>query len=474
MAHPVVHPWPAHAGIRRTSRILTASAIVALLPVSVTAQSSPGALPRASASRDTLTLTHAEARARALRGNPELRAQRLDVVAARGQARQAGILRYNPGADVITGAAGGAHPEFSLSQEFEIAGQRGLRRSVANAGVERAVAATSDATRTTMADVDRSFYRLIAAARRVALADEVLALNARLAQVTAKQLKEGETSKLDYNLSVIELGRSRAHLLEARRTQDETSLELRRLIGIQEQTAIVPQYDTQHRHAEIDSAGAVRITPSILGIDDTPTSGDTNVVLSLDTLVGLAIARRPDIVAQTAAVDEAARSVQLTRREAMPNLVARAVLQQDESTGRTIVRPGVGLSLPIFNRNQGDVQTRQALAEQASLNRAALLARVRSEVETAYRGYTAAALAVEVLESTVLGPARDNRRLLEAAYREGKVGLPVLLLIRNQVIDAEQDYWSAWLSEREAGAALASAVGVTAGALSMPTSGGAR
>lgn len=448
--------------------------MIVLIPVLVNAQSAPGALPRASAFRDTLSLTHAEARARALRDNPELRAQRLDVAAARGQAKQAGILRYNPSVDVITGAGGGAHPEFGVSHELEIAGQRGLRRSVANAGVVRSIAATNDATRTTLADVDRSFYRLIAAARRVALADDVLALNVRLAQVTARQLEEGETSKLDYNLSVIELGRSRAHLLEARRTQDATSLELRRLIGIPEQTAIVPQYDTQHRHAEIDSAGAVRITPGILGLGDAPSQGVAAIVLSLDTLVGLAIARRPDIAAQTAAVDEAARAVQLIRREAMPNVVARAVLQQEESTGRTTVRPGVGLSLPIFNRNQGDVQTRQAIAQQARLNRTALLARVRIEVEAAYRGYTAAALAVEVLESTVLGPARDNRRLLEAAYREGKVGLPVLLLIRNQVIDAEQDYWSAWLSEREAGAALASAVGVTAGALSTTMSGGAR
>ena len=64
-----------------------------------------------------------------------------------------------------------------------------------------------------------------------------------------------------------------------------------------------------------------------------------------------------------------------------------------------------------------------------------------------------------MLEATVLAPARENRVLLEAAYREGKVGLPVMLLIRNQVIAAEQEYWSAWLAEREAAALLAAATG---------------
>ena len=64
-----------------------------------------------------------------------------------------------------------------------------------------------------------------------------------------------------------------------------------------------------------------------------------------------------------------------------------------------------------------------------------------------------------VLESTVLGPARQNRQLVETAYREGEVGLPVLLLIRNQAIDAEVEYWTAWLAEPEALAALLEATG---------------
>ena len=64
-----------------------------------------------------------------------------------------------------------------------------------------------------------------------------------------------------------------------------------------------------------------------------------------------------------------------------------------------------------------------------------------------------------MLEATVLRPARQNRRLVEIAYREGKVGLPELLLIRNQAIDAELEYWSAWLAERQALASLAQTTG---------------
>ena len=124
-----------------------------------------------------------------------------------------------------------------------------------------------------------------------------------------------------------------------------------------------------------------------------------------------------------------------------------------------LIRGGVGLSLPIFNRNQGEAEARRAGVSQARLESLALVADVKAEVSSELAAYQAAAEQVEILETTVLIPARQNRQLLETAYREGKVGLSVLLLIRNQVIDAELEYWEAWLAEREALANLREATG---------------
>ena len=95
----------------------------------------------------------------------------------------------------------------------------------------------------------------------------------------------------------------------------------------------------------------------------------------------------------------------------------------------------------------------------ARSKRAALVERVRAEVADALISYRTAAAESELLESTVLAPAGENRRLLETAYREGKFGLPVLLLVRNQTIDAEIEYVNAWLAEHEARAALDQSVG---------------
>ena len=388
-----------------------------------------------------------------MRTNPELLAARTDIDVARANLRQAGVLRFNPGLDVLGAGASGTTAEVAATQEIEIAGQRGARRAVARAGVSRAEFSVANTARLTVADVDRSFYGAVAAERRSRLANDVLALNERLAQVATRQLAAGEISKLDYNLSVVELGRSRARALAARRELQGNLIELHRLLGLPPDTPVAAVFDsTAHHHVAVDSTGTVReLDLSDLGA---LTGG------GLDALLTLAMNRRPDLAERGASVRQARSDVTLARREGLPNLIARVQSEQKPTGSGRALRPGVGITVPLFNRNQGEVRARRAAARGAELDRAAVASRVRAEVESTFRSYQAAAGEVEVLERTVLGPARDNLRLLETAYREGKIGLPVLLLVRNQVIDAEQDYWSAWLAERDAESQLRAAVGL--------------
>lgn len=443
------------ARLRRYHRPAS-TACAALLVLALLSSAAPviaqSAAPSSLSHGDTVVVSLREARAAALRANPELLAARLDTAVARGQLRQAGIFRYNPSADVLAGVGGnGAEP--GVSQEIELFGQRGARRSAGRAGVARARAGVTNVARLTIGEVDRTFYRLISAARRTELADEVLQLNQRLTSVAQRQLAEGEISRLDLNLALVELGRSRSRALATRRERERVATELGRLLGLAQGSVVVPAVDsTQHIPAPD--------TTSVIPRDLVAVGGRT---LDVDSLTALALALRPDLVAQSAAVRQAAGEARVARREALPNLLLRAASEPRSTGSGRVVRPGVGITLPFFNRNQGEVQARRAATQQAELGRAALATRVRAEILTSVTTYRSAAAEVEVLETTVLAPARQNRRLLETAYREGKVGLPVLLLIRNQVIDAELDYWAAWLEEREALSSLAEATGQNLG-----------
>lgn len=468
-----------------------------LVPSSAWAQSAAGGSARGSADTlvampgDTLRLTLIAARSLALRSNPELRAARLGVDIARGELRQAGFLvRSNPTADVL---AGGAGAELGLTQEIEVAGQRGARRAAGSAGITRAQASVLNSTRLTVASVDRAFYRLAANRQRELLATEVLALNGRLADAAARQLAAGEISQLEANLATVEFGRSRSRALAARRDRQQAESDLRRLLGVPPLTPITPLLDLRvdvrsgvKVRAESVRNGARQDSVSRSGGEpalDTatavpPPAANASVssraladsrsldallvdTISVDSLTSLALARRPDLVERAAAARQALAQASVARREAFPNLALRGSSERLEGGEARVFRPGIGITLPVFNRNQGAVEARRAEARQAELESAALVAATRVEVARAVASYETAAAEVDVLERTVLTPARENRRLLEVAYRAGKVGLPVLLLIRNQVIDAELEYWAAWLAAREALADLAQATGET-------------
>ena len=455
---------PHHTRMVRTLTTLFALGQMAMAPSRLVSQ----ARGLASARADTLRLSLVDARARAVRANPDLRAARLDVDIARGDLRQAALfLRSNPETDILTRGAGA---EIGVGQEIEIAGQRGARRAAAYASVDRAFSSVTDVARTTIGDVDRTFYRFIAADRRTALADEILEVNQRLSDVSQQQLQAGEISRFEFNLATVEFGRSRGRALAARREREEVSSELRRLLGLEPGTPIVAIVDsTLVRPVAIGVSGITvapspaastrRLTPDVTSAKP---RGETAIdSLDVDSLTALALARRPDLAERSAAVREASAQVSVARREAFPNLLLRGSSEPNEGTATREIRPGLGFTLPAFNRNQGEVEARRAAVLQAQLTRASVVARVRADVSRAVASYRSAAAETEVLETTVLPPARENRQLLEIAYREGKVGLPVLLLIRNQVIDAELEYWEAWLAEHQARADLAEATGET-------------
>lgn len=403
---------------------------------------SPGAL-HARQRADTLRVSLADARAQAQRANPELAAARLDTAVARGQLRQAGILPFNPSVDVVARPSGD-ELEAGVTQELEIFGQRGARLRSGRAGMERAGAGVRDVARLVIADVDRTFYRLAAASQRTKLSDEVLGLNARLEDVGRRQLAEGAISRLDYNLAVVELGRARARAAVARREQNQAAIDMARLMGLPSGTPVLAAADTSA--LGIDVPGVVALA-------------DSNIVPDVDRLTAIALQRRPDLQERGAAVRQAEAELSVARREALPNPVLRGVLEQPTVGGSRTFRPGVGFTLPFLNRRQGDRQALRAAARQAEFDRLALAIGVRAEVANAVAAYASASTEVRTLAATVLVPARQNRQLGEIAYREGKIGIPVLLLIQNQALDAELEYWTAWLAAREAVATLASVTG---------------
>lgn len=384
---------------------------------------------------DTIRITLAEAQRLSLQRNPAFLADAEERAIARGELRQAYALLPNPQLEIEAPAAatdgGFGRYEAALSQEIEWAGQRGLRIDVAESGVRRAAQLVRDAARLTLADASVAYYAAVGAARRLDVVEEIFDSNQRLLAAVRTQVDEGEISALEGSLAEIEVARARARVLGARREAGSAEFALKRAIGLVPDAAIL--LDEQ--------------------LPDAPAAA----MLQRDSLVQLALERRPDLAARSAAVAQLEASTRLARREAIPNVEISSLIEREEASGETRFGIGVGLPFPVWNRNQGTAASLRAQAQQAGWSRQAVELRIRTEVADAYQAYVTASEEADIFERDVLQPAQQNQRLLEIAYREGKIDLPALLLLRNQLLDAELSYWDAWLVRRQSMVELESA-----------------
>jgi len=373
----------------------------------------------------------------AVRANPELIALSWRPTAAQGDVRSARTLAFNPHVSFEARSPGSGFAsryEAELGLELEVAGQRGLRVDASEAGYDAASERFRDDARLTLRDVEHAYFRLAAAEERQSLADEVSALNAQLQDAVAAQLAEGEVSLLEANLAGIEAARARARALEAGSGRATAARVLARLLGLA-------------GDAPIRTNGVTTALRSSVGrtAERAP--------------VEQALAARPDLLAAESDVERARQEARLVRREALPNLRIAALATREDPLIEPRLGVSVGVVLPVFDRNQGLSQRRRAEVAEVEEARRATELRVRVEVEDALQTYAAAEREVELLEAEVLGPIHESQGLLDIAYREGKIDLANLLLLRNQLLDAELSYWAAWERREIARTDVAAATG---------------
>ncbi len=117
----------------------------------------------------------------------------------------------------------------------------------------------------------------------------------------------------------------------------------------------------------------------------------------LDDLVGIAWANRPDIVAYRLGVQRARADVGLAQREGFPDvfvLYSPWELRNNNPTGgqnATAWSLGAMASVPLFNRNQGNVRRARVNVSQTRTELAGIERQVEDEVRSVHRNFQTAA-----------------------------------------------------------------------------------
>ena len=380
----------------------------------------------------------------ALQQNPDLLAARQELEIARGPlVRSRYLNRFNPTAEggVFSRefAEGGSGPQYelSLSQEVEIAGQRGLRIEEAQRNLKRVEALVRDRERLLEGAVKRAFYTALLFRERLTLLRKIETFNRRIRDAASERFKAGVTPIMEANLAEIRYGQSRKETLTAEAFYQAALFELRRVLGLSPERSIEP-------------TGELRGIPK---------------KVELANLLARALKQRPDLMAANREIERVEAETALTKRLIVPNLTFQAFYLNERervsSRSDKIVGGGISIPLPFFDRKQGELVSLAGQRSRGQHRAAATSRNIEREVATAVREYEAARRSLEIFESDVLNRIDENFRFVEIAYREGKIDLLGFIVVQNDLIKTQLSYFDSLGQFRTAEANLDQAVGGT-------------
>ena len=317
---------------------------------------------------DALTLTMADAVARARESNPAVRAARVDLEAAEAARRGAGAPVQNPEVSVgvgarLTPAGPQADVEVMLEVPLDLGGTARHRRSREAAGLEAARARLAAVELEAAVAARLAFAEAVAAESRLTLAGEAVALAAGIEDAARRRHELGEVSVLEPNSAGLERSSAEAARATARGGLDVAQQRLREVLGLPGRQ------------------------PLVLVVEP-PAAWPAGLSPDGDALALQAMARRSDLLAAREAEAAAAAGLRAARAEGAPGISIGGGWER-EGDEANIVGGGVSFEIPL-QRNQVEVARAGGTARRAELDGDVLAQQIERDVRAALAAWLAA------------------------------------------------------------------------------------
>jgi len=432
--------------------VLTLLLAALMLPSSVFAQAS-GETPTARHFVDPVNgLSLDDAVARALSQEPSLRSARSQVDVAQGMRRQA-ALRPNPTMSLERREEpAGTDNQTTVAVEWPLdLFRKGPRVAAADREVTAVQSAIADRERLLQSEVRARYGEALAAIRDLTILDELVAATGRQHELLRSRVEEGATPPLERNLLDVELRRLEAdRLLQIGRTE-AAFFELKRILGMKADAALTVRETLE---------GTVRreTGPNQRGDADAVIAGRADV---REAAARLEVADAKIEQAQAEGRFDISLFANYMRMDA--GFPQRA-FAPDGSLQRVrglfhYVSGGAMVTVPILNRNQGEIAA--ARAERAGAAAAYEAARLTADAELAVARARdeRARQAVNAYNSGAQALARENLNVVSQSYDLGRVTVFDVLTEQRRYLDVERAYTETLRAAYEARTALNRALG---------------
>ncbi len=380
----------------------------------------PAETPAAASS-----LTLEQAMAETLQSDAKLRGAMETIRQAQGDFVTSSLLP-NPTVQIngvflplrtLTSTSPGGPPELDVIATYPIDwylfGKRAAAMANAQLGVAVSNADYCDQVRQRLANTASAFYDVLEAQAMVKLAEEDLVSLERVEGITLAGVKFGGSG-------TIEAERIRLSVLDAQREVccRETKLttakaQLRAAIGRARQA---PQ-------------------PEAAGGLDLPKPATP---ISLGEAIAVAEQNRPDIISLRRQIAKARSGIEVEQTKARPTVSPSLGYQYQYQDCIGVADANsytaqINVSVPIFDRNQGNIAKAQSVLAQSCFNLQAQLVQAEADIEQAVAEFQSAEEDALLIGPQQLAAARSVRDRTEAAY---KLGGKTLL----DVLDAQRAY----------------------------------
>ena len=124
-----------------------------------------------------------------------------------------------------------------------------------------------------------------------------------------------------------------------------------------------------------------------------------------------------------------------------------------------LLTAGISISLPVRNRNQGNIEAAVARDRGARLRREALERSARREVLAAVNRYQAARKALGVFDEGVVPQSQENLRIVRGAYELGELRMLDVINEQRRLLETQRAYTDLLRDANIAVAELERAVG---------------
>jgi outer membrane protein, heavy metal efflux system len=384
------------------------------------------AQPRAAASPETskVGLRLEDFEQVALANNPTMAQVQANLRVAAGLTKQAGLYP-NPtvgyyGDEIRGGYTRGGKQGGFVSQTIVTGGKLRAARRVAELQANEVETSGQVQCLRILNNVRALFYQVLAAQRLVEVRENLAKLAGDATQ-TSHQL--GNVGQAD-----------RPDILQAEVEQQQANVSLR-----------IAQQNLQ---ASWRILAAVAGKP---GLTVTRLEGDLDALPDLNYEEWLATTLResPEVKLAQQAAERAEASLSQARKAVIPDLQITGILVQNftplletNPSRATGVQGGaqVGIQLPIFNRNQGNVAAARGEIESAKQELARLKLQIERDLAGLFREYESTRITVQQYKTEMLPRAEQAYKLYQTNYQNMAAAYPQVLISQRTLFQLEADY----------------------------------